>query len=82
MSFFSDLFEGIFGGLFGSSRQQEKLFLLPPQPQVEEPPEIKIGAEDDWMLGGRGKSQLLKPLKKPTLKLFEPNAKKTTSGIK
>ena len=92
MSLFSDLFGGILklaspAGLFGGgskSSQNDQLFLIPPPPvDLSQPPVIQIGAEDDRLIGGRGKSQLLsnKLTRKPMLKMIEPNTR-TTSGVK
>jgi len=88
MSLFSDLFGGIFKGIFGGgkSSQNDQLFLMPPTPvDLSQPPVIQIGAEDDQRNGGRGKSQLLstnKLTRRPMLKMLEPNTRTTTSGVK
>ena len=89
MSLFSDLFGGILklaspAGFFGGkSSQNDQLFLMPPPPvDLSQPPVIQIGAEDDQLIGGRGKSQLSNKLtRRPMLKMLEPNTR-TTSGVK
>ena len=90
MSLFSDLFGGILklasplGLSSGSKSSQSDQFLMPPPPvDLSQPPVIQIGAEDDRLIGGRGKSQLLsnKLTRRPMLKMIEPNTR-TTSGVK